>query len=93
EARLDPTHRNTADLVVEVISPSSAIYDRNTKAETYGALEVKELWLVDETGETIEVRYQTGQGFDEGRVFKQGEQVVSGIFPDLQLSVEQLFAD
>jgi Uma2 family endonuclease len=93
EARLDPKHRNTADLVVEVISPGSAIYDRNTKAETYGALEVGELWLVDETGETIEVRYQTGQGFDEGQAFKQGEQVSSRIFPSLQLRVEQLFAD
>lgn len=93
EARLDPEHRNTADLVIEVISPGSAVYDRNTKAETYGALQVRELWLVDETGESVEVRCQTGQGFDEGRVFQRGEQVVSGIFPALQLHVEQLFAD
>ena len=93
EARLEPKHRTTADLVIEVISPGSAIYDRNTKAETYGALGVGELWLVDETGETIEVRYQTGQGFTEGRVFERGERVVSNIFPDLRLMVEQLFAD
>src|SRR5215208_901068 len=47
-ARLDPKHRDTADLVVEVISPGSAIYDRNTKADTYAALGVRELWLIDE---------------------------------------------
>ncbi len=41
EARLDPKHRNTADLVVEVISPGSAMYDRNPKADTYGALGVR----------------------------------------------------
>ncbi|HEY0323524.1 MAG TPA: Uma2 family endonuclease [Pyrinomonadaceae bacterium] len=93
EARLEPEHRTTADLVIEVISPGSAIYDRNTKAETYGALDVGELWLVDETGETLEVRNQTGQGFAEGTIFKRGEQVISKIFPDLQLQVEQLFAD
>jgi Uma2 family endonuclease len=93
EARLDPQHRTTADLVIEVISPGSAIYDRNTKADTYGALKVGELWLIDETGETVEVRRQTGQGFGEGRVFERGERIVSGIFPDLQLAVEQLFAD
>ncbi|MBD0373402.1 MAG: Uma2 family endonuclease [Pyrinomonadaceae bacterium] len=93
EARLDPERRTTADLVIEVISPGSAIYDRNTKAETYGALGVIELWLIDETGETVEVRRQTGQGFGEGRVFKQGEQVISGVFPDIQLAVEQLFSD
>ena len=93
EARLEPKHRTTADLVIEVISPGSAIYDRNTKAETYGALKVKELWLVDETEETVEVRHQTGQGFDEGQVFKRGELLISKIFPELQLAVEQLFAD
>lgn len=93
EARLDPQHRTTADLVIEVISPGSAIYDRNTKADTYGALNVGELWLIDETGETVEVRHQMGQGFGEGRMFGRGEQVASRTFPDLQLAVEQLFSD
>jgi Uma2 family endonuclease len=34
EAQLDPEHLTTADLVIEAISPESAIYDRNTKADT-----------------------------------------------------------
>src|SRR5947209_8047327 len=93
EAKLDRSHRDTADLVVEVISPGSAIYGRNTKADTYGALGVRELWLIDETGQTVEVRRQTGDGFDEGRVFNRGEQIESVIFPALKLSVEQLFTD
>jgi Uma2 family endonuclease len=93
EARLDPSHRSTADLVIEVISPGSAIYDRNTKAETYGALGVGELWLVDETAQTVEVRRQTGEGFDEGKMFSRGEQIESTVFPALKLSVEQLFTD
>jgi Uma2 family endonuclease len=91
--RLDPKHRTTADLVVEVISPGSAIYDRNTKADTYGALGVRELWLADETGEAVEVRRQTGDGFDEGKVFRRGEFIESGVWPDLRLNVEQLFTD
>ncbi len=93
EARLDPKRRDTADFVVEVISPGSAIYDRNTKADTYGALGVKELWLIDESAETVEVRRQIGGGFDEGQTFARGERVKSEIFPALQLSVEQLFTD
>ena len=93
EARLDRSHRDTADLVVEVISPGSAIYDRNTKADTYGALGVRELWLVDETAQTVEVRRQTGGGFDEGKVFSRVEQIESTVFPALKLSVEQLFTD
>jgi Uma2 family endonuclease len=93
EARLEPEHRTTADLVIEVISPGSAIYDRNTKADTYGALGVRELWLIDETAQAVEVRRQTGNGFDEGRTFGTGEQVESAVFPSLRLSVEQLFTN
>src|SRR3989440_5770984 len=93
ERKLGRRRRDTADLVVEVISPGSAIYDRNTKADTYGALGVGELWLIDETAQTVEVRKQTGDGFDEGRVFTRGEQVESTVFPTLKLLVEQLFTD
>ena len=93
EARLDRKRRDTADLVVEVISPGSAIYDRNTKADTYGALGVRELWLIDESEQTVEVRRQTGDGFDEGQTYAPGETVSSGVFPTLRLSVEQLFND
>jgi Uma2 family endonuclease len=92
-ARLDPEHRDTADLVVEVISPGSAIYDGNTKAETYGALGVRELWLIDETAESVEVRRQTGEGFDDGQTFQRGETINSAVFPHLRLDVTQLFED
>ena len=93
-ARLDPKRRETADLVVEVVSPGSAIYDRNTKADTYAALGVRELWLIDETAETVEVRRQAGGGdFDEGRTFQRGDALASAVFPDLQLTVGQLFED
>lgn len=93
-ARQDPKHRDTADLVVEVISPGSAIYDRNTKAETYAALGVRELWLIDEVEQMAEVRRQTGGGtFDEGRTFGRGEFIESTTFPTLRLPVEQLFTD
>ncbi|MFL6255444.1 MAG: Uma2 family endonuclease [Pyrinomonadaceae bacterium] len=93
-ARQDPKHRDSADLVVEVISPGSAIYDRNTKAETYAALGVRELWLIDEAEQTVEVRRQTGGGtFDEGRTFGRGELIESTIFPTLRLTVGQLFTD
>lgn len=93
-ARLPPKRRDTADLVVEVISPGSSFYDRNTKAETYAALGVRELWLIDETAQTVEVRRQAGGGvFDEGRTFGVEESVESSVFPTLRLEARRLFAD
>lgn len=93
EARLDPERRTTADLVIEVISPGSAIYDRNTKADTYAALGVKELWLVDETEETAELRTLAGDRYLEGQVLAKGERLRSLVIPDLSIEVTRVFED
>ena len=93
EARLDPEHRTTADLVIEVISPGSAIYDRNTKADTYAALGVKELWLVDEIKEAVEVRTLRGDRFGEGELFAKGDQLTSNVVPAMTIAVTKIFED
>jgi Uma2 family endonuclease len=93
EARLDPEHRTTADLVIEVISPGSAIYDSNTKADTYAALGVKELWLVDETAETVEVRSLEGNRFQGGAALTKAEQLQSVVISGLTINVVQVFED
>ena len=53
---MDAGRLTTADLVVEILSPSSAMYDRTAKADTYAALRVRELWLVDLEKRAIEQR-------------------------------------
>lgn len=93
ESSLDPEHRTTADLVIEVISPGSAIYDRNTKADTYAALGVKELWLVDEIGESIEVRILRDDRYGEGQVFAKGDQLTSVVIQGLMIAVTEVFQD
>jgi len=93
EAQLDRKQRTTADLVIEVISPGSAIYDRNTKADTYAALGVKELWLVDDGEENVEVRTLTDKGFAPGNVFAKGELLKSLILPNLAIEVTRIFED
>ena len=83
---------NSADLVVEIISPSTAIYDRNTKADTYAALGVRELWLVDPINQLIEIRnlLEGEARYDTGRVFKLGEQVESKVLPAFSPSVTRI---
>jgi Uma2 family endonuclease len=93
EARQDPEHRTTADLVIEVISPGSAIYDRNTKADTYAALAVNELWLVDEIKEVVEVRSLSGDRFLEGEFFAKGDQLISKVIPTITIAVARIFED
>src|SRR5947209_6702631 len=93
EARLDPKRRTTADLVIEVISPGSAIYDRNTKADTYAALGVKELWLVDETEETVEVRKLEGSRYGDGTVISRSARLTSAVISGLRIDVTRIFED
>ena len=52
----DAGRLTSADLVVEILSPASAMYDRTAKADTYAALGVEELWLADLEKQTIEQR-------------------------------------
>ena len=96
QAYLDPHYPNyltTADLVIEVISPSTAIYDRNTKADTYAALGVKELWLVDETSGIIEVRVLKGDRYAPGLVLESDDHVRSVVLPGIEFRVGSVFGD
>ncbi len=89
-----PQLMSTADLVIEVISPSTAIYDRNTKADTYAALGVKELWLVDETSGIIEVRFLKDHfQYAPSVVFERHERLKSIVLPDFEFQVGSVFSD
>jgi len=48
-------------LAVEIVSPSSAVYDRDYKRRAYAALGVREYWVVDPMQRTVEVS-QPGAG-------------------------------
>ena len=52
--RYDVIH-GVPDLVVEVLSPSTAKYDRGKKKDTYERNGVKEYWIIDYFSKSIEV--------------------------------------
>ena len=86
-----PQYLSTADLVIEVISPSSSIYDRNTKADTYAALGVKELWLIDEATGTIEVRILEDGQFGASLVLKRDDRLNSTVLRGFEVRVGSVF--
>jgi Uma2 family endonuclease len=86
--------RTSADIVFEYVSKSNAVYDRTTKADTYLALGVRELWLIDPATVTIEVRYaidHKGKPAWEGWLYSQGDTAESRVLPGWQVSVAELF--
>ena len=86
--------RTSADIVFEYVSRSNATYDRTTKADTYLALGVRELWLIDPFTVTIEVRYSTeykGKPIWESRSYFKGEVAESRVLAGWRVSVDELF--
>ncbi|MEK6333470.1 MAG: Uma2 family endonuclease [Acidobacteriota bacterium] len=86
--------RSSADIVFEYVSGSNAIYDRTTKADTYLALGVRELWLIDPATVTIEVRYAVdykGRPAWEGWRYSKGDTAASRVLEGWRVSVDELF--
>ena len=69
-SKIKPTHIEGAPtLIVEVLSPSTQIYDRGAKMQAYAAAGVQEYWIVDPLGKSVEIyRPQDGR-FEIQRVY------------------------
>ena len=87
--------RTSADIVFEFLSESTGVYDRTTKADTYLALGVKELWLIDSDNETVEIRnadLSEGVLMWQRRSYAKGKSAKSEILEDWKVSVSEIFA-
>jgi Uma2 family endonuclease len=80
------------DLVIEILSPSTARRDFTEKKEIYAANGVDEYWIVDADRRRVTVFSREGASFDAGRVVADGR-VSSRVLPLLELTIEVLFTD
>jgi len=79
------------DLVVEVLSPGTAKYDKGAKRQVYARTGVKELWLVDPAEKQVSV-YRLQESSDEPRgVFGLRQKFTSPLFPKLTIPVAKIF--
>jgi len=78
------------DLVVEVLSPSTAAIDRGGKMALYGRYGVPHYWILDARHlslETYEIRESEYELISQ---FKKGDPVKLRLFPDLAISLADL---
>ncbi|MCZ6615322.1 MAG: Uma2 family endonuclease [Chloroflexi bacterium] len=80
------------DLVVEIISPGTAAYDRGYKQALYGRHGVRESWLVDPDAETVEVLTLGEQGLVSLATYRRGDLIASPLLEDLALETDQVFS-
>ena len=78
-------------LIIEVVSPDSIVRDYRYKRSEYAALEVPEYWIVDPLAAKVTLLLWE-EGLYEETGFVGDQAIASPTFPELNLSVEQIFA-
>jgi len=84
--------RGAPDLAVEVLSQATRERDPVVKRKLYAKYGVKEYWLVDPDGRTVEVLTLGQEGYETFRVFPEGTAVESPLLPGFRAEVGPLFA-
>ena len=79
------------DLVIEVLSPSTARRDRGPKRKIYARFGVREWWLVDPEARMVEVARLTQRGLETVRVYPPPLCAESMILPGFRVDVAALF--
>lgn len=83
--------RVVPDLVVEVLSPSTAHRDRGEKKLVYARSGVREYWLVDSRARAITVYRGDGESFDRGVVLVEGDILGSIVLDGFACPVRDVF--
>ncbi len=79
------------DLVIEVLSPSTARIDRVLKRRLYEESGVDELWLVDLDAETVEVHRVAGGGYGAPELLPAGAVLTTPVLPGVELDIAGVF--
>lgn len=80
------------DLVVEVISPNSKLYDRVNKHTAYEQAGVPEYWLVDPHKRCIELFALESRKYRSLGIFEGEQALPSRVVPQMTISVAHFFA-
>ena len=80
------------DLVVEVSSPGTATYDRNTKYHAYARAGVVEYWIADPIAQTVEVLQLNLNFYQSLGVFRGKALLPSQVLSGFPTQVEMFFS-
>jgi len=83
--------RGAPDLVIEILSPTTAANDRGPKLKAYARFGVPEYWIADPDAKTIEVYRLSRQTYQLAQVFGEYDALTSTLLPGFTLSVADVF--
>jgi len=79
------------DLVIEVLSPGTAAFDRGRRMDAYAAFGVTHCWLVDPRSHAFEVYELRGERYELVARFTEDDAFAPALFPGLAVSLESLW--
>ena len=79
------------DLIVEVLSPSTAERDTDLKTKIYARFGVKEMWIADPDAKTVALLINSGEGFRQEGLFRLGDVLRSPLLPGLSIPLDEVF--
>jgi len=80
------------DLIIEVLSNSTMKRDYNEKFNLYEENGVKEYWLVNPEGKSIQIFHLENGEYQEFETLEEKEEIVtSKLFPELQFPMNEVF--
>ena len=85
----DKGYEGTPELVVEVISKSTAKNDYHTKCRTYMEYGVKEYWIVDYIKNRVVVYINSETSYPSVHMYTFSDTVKAGIFEDLSIDFNE----
>ncbi|MBC8182490.1 Uma2 family endonuclease [candidate division KSB1 bacterium] len=83
--------KGTPDLVIEILSPSTAYYDMIEKKEIYEQFGVKEYWIVDPKKQRVEIFELKGNFFELNQRLNSQGTAKSLILQGFEISLENIF--
>lgn len=78
-------------LVVEVLSPSTALKDYNEKFTKYEQFGVKEYWIVDPTNKMVHVHALNDRYYTQRKTFGEEDVLQSFVFENLTIDLKPIF--
>ncbi len=81
------------DLVVEILSPGTAIYDKGDKKDIYEKYGVREYWLVEPKSKAVEIYAFVDQRFKLVQYAQETGEVESKVLEGFKLDLDKIFED
>ncbi|HEX5421123.1 MAG TPA: Uma2 family endonuclease [Gammaproteobacteria bacterium] len=87
----EPEIAGAPDLVVEILSPTSAQRDRQNKKALYARSGVREYWVVDPSAKSIEVFPAAHGQFGEGTEYGLDDRLTSAVLEGFEPQLLEIF--